>query len=176
VSARRHQVLVLKDDGLPAGTISKWEWNAAVDLTACSYYEYRLRLCHTTLSALTDTFANNYAGNTPVTVYSRNPATIGAVSANSWFGFPFDTPFDYDGQRNLVVEVWWVNDNNGGGNTQWNFPVNGRCCFSYIVNGNPINGYPDKGFASYFLHYMRATISPSAVAPTSLGRVKSMYH
>lgn len=166
---------MLKSDGLPAGTITKWEWNAAVNLTPCSYYDYRLTLCHTSLSALTDTFVSNYDGNTPVTVYSRNPATTSAVPADSWFGFDFDTPFEYDGRRNLVVEVWWEEDNNGGGNTQWNFPVNGRCCFSYIVNGNPQSGYPNKGYVSYFLHYMRATITPSAVAPTSLGRVRAVF-
>jgi hypothetical protein len=26
-----------------------------------------------------------------------------------------------------------------------------------------------------FLHYMRMTVSPTAVAPTSLGRVKAVY-
>lgn len=166
---------MLKEDGLPGGTITKWEWNAAVNLTACSYYNYRLTLCHTELSSLTANYAANYGGNTPATVYSRNPATTSAVPANGWFGFPFDTPFDYDGRRNLVVEVWWEQDNNGGGNTQWNYPVAGRCCFSYIVNGSPVNGYPTTGYVSYFLHYMRVTVTPSAVAPTSLGRVKAAF-
>jgi hypothetical protein len=167
--------LVLQSDGLPAGTVTRWEWNAARDLLAGSFYNFKLTLCHTSLAALTESYVGNYDGHTPVTVYDRNPATISAVPSNNWFGFDFDTPFVYNGSDNLVVEVWWEEDSNGGGNTQWNFPVNGRCCFSYIVNGNPVNGYPDRGSASYFMHYMRATVSPSAVAPTSLGRVRALY-
>ena len=166
---------MLKADGLPAGTITKWEWNAARDLLAGGFYNFKLTLCHTSLGALTDTYVENYDGHTPVTVYSRNPVTIPAVPANQWFGFAFDEPFAYNGRDNLVVEVWWVNDTNGGGNTQWNFPVAGRCCFSYIVSGNPLNGYPDKGLVSYFMHYMRATVSPAAVERSSFGRVRALF-
>ena len=166
---------MLKADGLPAGTITKWEWNAARDLLAGGFYNFKLTLCHTSLAALTDTYVENYDGHTPVTVYSRNPVTIPAVPANQWFGFAFDEPFAYNGRDNLVVEVWWVNDTNGGGNTQWNFPVAGRCCFSYIVNGNPQSGYPDKGRVSYFMHYMRATVSPTAVERSSFGRVRALF-
>ena len=165
---------MLKSDGLPAGTIIKWEWNAALDLRAGSFYNFKLTLCHTSLTALADTYVKNYDGNTPVTAYSRNPVTIPAVPANQWFGFDFDKPFAYNGRDNLVVEVWWVNDTNGGGNTQWNFPVDGRCCFSYIVNGNPQSGYPDKGRVSHFLHYMRATVSPTGVEASSLGMVRAL--
>jgi hypothetical protein len=53
--------------------------------------------------------------------------------------------------------------------------MTGRYVYSYIKGSTPYYGYPDKGQVTNYLHYMRITISASAVAPTSLGRVRAIY-
>jgi len=105
-------------------------------------------------------------------VYYRDPAYI-AATAYQWFGFDFDTPFAYNGADNLLFEVWWEGDNDGYAYTYWTTKT-GRYVYSYIKGTTPYNGYPDKGEVVDYLHYMRITVSPNAVAPTSLGRVKAL--
>jgi hypothetical protein len=67
-----------------------------------------------------------------------------------------------------------VGDDNGYAYTYWT-PETGRYVYSYIKGSTAYNGYPDKGLVVNYLHYMRITISGSAVAPTSLGRVRAIY-
>jgi len=170
------QDLVMQTDALPAGRVTKWEWyGVGTSVTPGQYYQFRLRLCHTSRTALTQIYADNYAGNTPVRVFYRNPVNFNP-KLNDWFGFTFDTPFDYDGQGNLIVEVWWV----GAGNeatayTDWGRDFLGRAVVSFVTNGNPECGYPDAGRVQDYVHYMRITMTGVAVAPTSLGRVKALY-
>ena len=167
----RHQALVLKSDGLPAGVISAWEWESWSVIELCRYKSFKVKLCHTPLTKLTDTFATNYGGKTPVKVLDKAPFSFGPITSVRWFGFDFDTPFEYNGRDNLVVEVWWVTVNQGGGCVQWNLPENGRCCWA----NDDSPGYPNRGKVYTYRYHMRITMSPAAVAPTSLGRVKSMY-
>ena len=105
---------------------------------------------------------------TPRAPSSRLPTTR--------FGFELSPTFAYDGTNNLIVEVWWEGDDDRGG---YVFTADVReqlrCLLSSIKNGVPLNGYPDGGLACNWLHYMRLTLSPDAVAPTSLGRVKALY-
>ncbi len=157
-----------------AGDVTRVDWNASAAVTGAGFGDAEITLCETSLGELSTSFAGNYGGNTPALIYSNSWLVI-TTTGDQWFGFDFAKPFAYNGRDNLVVEVWWVDDTNGGGNTQWNFPVSGRCCFSYIVNGNPQNGYPDKGLVSYFMHYMRATVSPTAVERSSFGRVRALF-
>jgi hypothetical protein len=122
---------------------------------------------------LTDTYADNYDGKTPVQVFYRENCHI-AANPYQWFGFQFDRPFAYNGADNLLFEVWWEGDDDGWAYTYW-ARATGRYVCSYIKGTTPLYGYPDKGEIHDFLHHMRITISPIAVAPTSLGRVKSTY-
>ena len=132
-----------------------------------------MKCCHTSKTALTDTYANNYDGKTPVQVFYRESYRI-AATPYQWFGIPFDAPFAYNGTDNLLFEVWWEGDNDGYAYTYWARST-GRYVYSYIKGSTPYNGYPDKGLVTDYLHNMRITISPNAVAPTSLGRVKSLH-
>ena len=106
----RHQVLVLASE-LP-GRASFTE----VDLLCASptydsgiFYDYRLLACHTSLSELTDTYATNYDGNEPDTVTSTSMLELGWVN-NQWGRLPFDTPFEYNGLDNLLLEFRWNGD------------------------------------------------------------------
>jgi len=134
---------------------------------------FRVRLCHTGLAALTSSYEGNYDGHTPVQVFYE-ASLFQYPPQNSWFGYELQTPFAYDGTHNLIVEVWW----DGGGSAAtgtWQGPATGRFAYSYVLNGNPVYGYPNEGLVGDTLHYMRLTIEPSAVENTSLGRVKTLY-
>jgi hypothetical protein len=136
---------------------------------------FSVKLCHTSLNALTTPFAANYDGRTPVTVFSANPVTIN-VPADTWFGWPCGPPFDYNGSDNLLVEVWWEGGNTGGPNC-WTSAVTGskRSVVASKVNGVPQNGYPNGGLVTDYSFYMRITLEDIGVAPSSLGRVKALY-
>lgn len=165
-------MLVLKTDAVPAGNVTKWEWYASPTQRPGNFYKFRFKCCHTSRTTLSDTYVNNYDGKTPVQVYYRETCNISAT-ANQWFGFNFDTPFAYNGDDNLLFEVWWEGDDNGYAYTYWT-PMTGRYVYSYIKGTTPYNGYPDKGLVTNYLHYMRITVTSNDVAPTSLGRVRAM--
>ncbi len=134
--------------------------------------DFRIKLCLTGRTTLTGNYQDNYDGHTPAEVYF-NASQPMYPPANSFFGFDLDTPFTYDGNHNLIVEVTWQGGYAAIG-TWWG-PAAGRHCYSYILNGNPVGGYPDAGMLTDNLHYMRVTVNNIGVAPTSLGRIKSLY-
>ncbi len=126
-----------------------------------------MRLCHTPLSALTENFQQNYGGNTPVLVASADPYLITAGS-DQWFGVNCAPTFAYNNQNNLIVEVRWKN-------TQTETEVD---CWSWDSGTNRLLIYKDynaeTGQLSSKIDRLRITYDDSAVAPTSLGRVKAM--
>jgi len=65
-----------------------------------------VKLCHTTLTALTTSFSGNYGGNTPVWVYHGN-LYRGCAAAGVYDTLDLTTPFSYNGTSNLIVEVLW---------------------------------------------------------------------
>jgi hypothetical protein len=121
-------------------------------------------VCHTSLSQLTTNFETNYDGNTPVTTYSRSEQRIFAERGD-WFGWTFDTEFAYDGQHNLIIEVYW-----NGSDQQ------GQTC-TYATGGTSRGLYDVNGTLSRvnYWHHMRITVACVAVEPTSLGRVRALY-
>jgi hypothetical protein len=164
VDALRSQDLVLSTDALPGGTIKKWEWFASATVTPGTFNNFKIKLCHTSRSALSRDFAANYDGNTPAEVYSRAVQAVGPTPY-TWFGFAFDADFEYNGKKNLIYEVSWNGDSGGNAYTYWS-PGTARCIVSQ--NGAAANLYN-------YIHYMRITLEPSAVSPTSVGRVKALF-
>ncbi len=169
---------MLKTDAIPAGTVTRWEWYAAMGTGStlkAVLSDFSVKLCHTSLNALTTPFQANYDGKTPVTVFSANPVTINAP-ANTWFGFDLNPTFAYNGGDNLLVETWWDGGNNGGPNCWMKYVLGSkRACIASKVNGVPQNGYPNGGAAEGYNMYMRITMGGAAVGSSSLGRVKAMY-
>lgn len=101
---------------------------------------------------------------------------MGAAASGAWVPFTFDTPFEYNGTENLVVEVWWDGDNGAGGPARYGNAGGGnRQLYSGKLNGNPYGGYPNSGYTSQYMHYMRITLAPAAVGGSSLGRVKALF-
>lgn len=143
-----------------------WEWYPYTG-TSGTYYNFKLRCCHTGRTTLTTNFTTNYDGNTPVEVYNRSAQYI-PVTPYVWFGFTFDTPFSYNGKDGLIMEVDWNTDSGGYAYCRAS-SVTARFAYSYNNYGPYVQNY---------LHYQRITVAPSGVgvAPTSLGRVKSLFH
>jgi hypothetical protein len=174
--AMRLMEVVRKGDGLVAGDVKRWEWwGGEVDPVTGKFYKFKLRLCHTSRTELAPPFSANYEGRTPTTVFSADPANI-SMEIREWFGFDCKPAFKYNGKDNLLVEVWWEGDDDGGGQvfTAW-VPGQLRSLDAYRKNGVSYKGYPDQGESFNWLHFMRITLEPDAVWPTSLGRVKAVY-
>lgn len=159
----RTQDLVLQSDVVPGGTIKKWEWRCYTSESG-TYNNFSIKLCHTTRTALARNFAANFDGNTPVEVYRKSVETLNPA-ARTWFGFNFQTDFEYDGRRNFLIDVSWAGDSGGTAYTYWS-PATARCVYNY--NGGDI-------YLANYIHYMRITVEPNAVTPTSFGRVKTIF-
>lgn len=174
--AMRCLEVVRKTDGLRAGDVKRWEWSAGeTEEVTGKFSRFELRLCHTSRAEAAPPFSANYEGRTPTTVFAADPATI-SMQIREWFGFDCRPPFRYDGEHNLLVEVAWEGDDDGGGLVfTADVPAQQRCLLAYRQNGNPEHGYPDEGKPFNWLHFMRITLSPIAVEATSWGRVKALY-
>jgi hypothetical protein len=170
VNAVRCQDLVLASelwpwDAAPVNYITNWEWYAAPTVSPGTFNNFTIKLCHTTRTTLTADFNANYAGAKPATVYSR-PSQYINTEAGKWFGFRFDSQFQYYFSGNLIVEVEWRGDTGGYAYTYWS-AMTARCVFSYNGGAPTVRDY---------IHYMRVTILMiPGVEPTSLGRVKALY-
>jgi len=70
------------------------------------FYNVRVNLCHTGITALGDTFAKNYGGNQPVEVLNEDTLAVGRAS--DWYYFPCS--FVYNNTDNLLFEVMWRGD------------------------------------------------------------------
>lgn len=73
------------------------------------FYEAAILLCHTTVGELSTSFEANYAGFTPVEVWSADTLSID-WSAPGWNGQDFQAPFEYDGTHNLIIEYRYMGE------------------------------------------------------------------
>jgi len=134
-----------------------------------TYQNGDVLLCHTTLSAITNTYATNYGGFTPVNIFSgviSIPAGAGGVFFTVVGGI---SNFTYNNVNNLLIEVSWSSGTSG--TNFMNCTSSGQPGRLYAQSKSPATGTIGAGYG----HIARITIRPSAVAPTSLGRVKSLY-
>jgi hypothetical protein len=97
--------------------------SAATTFTAT--YTVNVKLGHTSLAALTDTFADNFNRGTPVSMATAATFTVPAgVSPGTPIWFPLDGVFTYNGTDNLIVDIevttanstttWWTTDRIAG--------------------------------------------------------------
>ena len=90
--------------------MTKIEWQANAAVTDARFFDLELKLCHTPLDELTDRYQDNYGGNTPELVAEADPLSVTA-GVDEWFAVPGMTPYYYDGEQNLLVEIRWRTDN-----------------------------------------------------------------
>jgi fibronectin type 3 domain-containing protein len=107
----RMQFLVPVEDIARAGTIDTLAmW---IQSGRAIYQNVTVSLSHTNAAALGATFAENRsAATSPVTVFGPATTDLSVAAAGSPQAFPLSTSFDYDGVRNLLVEMSWSGDDN----------------------------------------------------------------
>ncbi len=151
-----------------AGDITRVEWNASAAVTGAGFGDVEITLCETSLSELTTSFRGNYGGNTPALIYSNSWLVV-TTSGDQWFGFDCAKPFPYGGSKNLVVEMRWRRDSELTV-PSWHFdtkPAFRNCSVGTYA--------AEEGKLGTWCSRHRFTYTAAAVAPTSLGRVKSLY-
>ncbi|NIT37098.1 MAG: hypothetical protein GTN49_11475 [candidate division Zixibacteria bacterium] len=173
-SAFRWQTMWFQTELREAGPVIKIEWQmrSASGGQGGTYRNCDILLCITSLWAVTSTFANNYAGNTPVNVF-KGTYVLPASSANQWVTIVEPKNFTYNNTGNLLIEVSWQ-----GATAGTNF-------FKYRSTSTP----PSPGrvwntksktattgtVSARYHQYGRITIGYVGVEATSLGRVKSLF-
>jgi hypothetical protein len=163
----RFQCLWFQSDIAYAGYIQAIHWNRGTYTTSGTYNDVRVWLCHTTQTALEATFDNNYTGKTPVQVMNKSTFTMRA--GPDWVDFGIDPDkFNYNNSDNLLMEVRWNGD---GGVTDYcarSAQANSRV---YASDHTATTGSVQNNGQCIRLYISTMT----GVAPTSLGRVKTLF-
>ena len=156
-SGRKIQLLYTAAEISGTGIITGIAFPVSGPTTATSAI-VTVKLGHTSLSALTTTFAANFNSGTPVTVANAQTFTIPAGVPNGdyvWFPLP-DGAFNYDGIHNLVVEIEvsaltghtdWLHNSSSGTDTgiYGNFGAltgnlrNNQCLIKFRFAGGPVD-------------------------------------
>ena len=169
-AAMRWQTIWDKSNITEAGAVSKVELISYTGgiRTPSTFTGCKILLSHTTLTHVTTNFVANYGGQTPVTVFSGTKV-IPAMGGSTWFTIVEPTNFTYNRTYNLLIEVSWTS----GSGSRSDFQINSRGSHGRIwaynataSSGSVTTNYDQRG---------RITIGYVGVAPTSLGRVKSIF-
>ncbi len=163
----RFQTLIDKAQINYAGKINQVEFYNYWVRTG-TFNAYKLILCHSGTS-LSTTFATNYKG-TPVTVATLSSFTI--PSPQAWYGLGMTTTtFDYNNSDGLLIEIQWLGDNGQG--VPCYTGARGAGNHRIWLYNNPTG---PVGTGDTLTYYTRLSFGAfTAVAPTSLGRVKALY-
>lgn len=94
-------------------TIGEVSWQrAGTSGSPQGYYNtFRIYMGHADTDELSDTFEDNYVPGSRTLVYSTATQTMSA-DPDQWMTIQLDTPFEYDGTRDLIVEISWVGGSN----------------------------------------------------------------
>ncbi|MEE8639166.1 MAG: hypothetical protein V3T41_02025 [bacterium] len=128
-----------------------------------------IKLCHTAVAAISSTFATNYGGNTPVTCFSGTKVVPNVSNGTWWTVMSGSSLFDYNNTNNLLYEVSWTA--RSGGPNYINHTRSGQTGRVWAASATATTGSITVGYGTL----ARITIVPTGVAPTSLGRVKSIF-
>jgi hypothetical protein len=104
----RYQVVVLDTEIGDAIEISSISWKrfpSPDDQGSFNDLKVYLGLCAS--DDLVAAFDDNYISGTKTLVLSESSYTTSVVGINEWFEIPFTTPFWYNGQDNLIIEIEW---------------------------------------------------------------------
>jgi hypothetical protein len=166
----RFQTIWLSSQIGESGLVTKLEhqdWSN--NSTGGTFTGCLVKLCHTGLTAITSNFANNYGGNTPITCLSATVVVPNVNNGDWWTVFSSSTAFTYSTARNLLYEVSWTG--RSGGPNYINHTSSGQTGRVWANSATATTGSITAGYGTI----ARITIEPTGVAPTSLGRVKSIY-
>jgi hypothetical protein len=100
------QRLFLASDINGAGPITGIAMRTGDNPTDAQSYTVNIKLGYTTLSALTDTFANNLNSGSPVSVASNLTFNVPAgVPRGEYIWLPLSDTFNYNGTDNLILDI-----------------------------------------------------------------------
>ena len=120
---------------------------------------------YTQLDQLTTSFEYNYTPGTKTKVFDHADVQTGGGTPDSWFTLQLDTPFEYDGQSNLLIDIETVDCNTiyvWGWNTGSN-----RNVHTYISGAS--TGTVLETIPHLQLH------GPLELATTTFGRIKTLF-
>ena len=104
----RYQVVVLASDMGNAMNIDSFSWKRAISgEPQGTFQDMKIYMGLCSSDELVSAFNANYIGGTRIEVMSGSPYTSQTVGPNEWFEFVFDTPYWYNGQDNLLIEIEW---------------------------------------------------------------------
>lgn len=173
MSQMRWQTMWFQTELTEPGLVSKIEWQVYDSIAAAGgvFTNCDILLCHTNLTALTSNYVSNYGGKTPVNVFSGT-YTLAAAAAGTWVTIIEPSTFTYNNSDNLLIEVSWSSST--GGNNYFKYRSTGTAFPGRVYNTSSKTAETGTLQTTYH-QYGRITITPTGVAPTSLGRIKSLY-
>ncbi len=163
----RYQVVVLDTEINDAIEISGISWKrfpSPDDQATFSDLSVYLGLCAS--DNLVPTFDDNFISGTRTLVFSEASYTTDVVAINEWFEIPFTTPFWYNGQDNLLIEINW---SAGDGSLYSWSALPGGIRRIYGAYGSTTSLVQDDNFPTIQLH---GTLS---LENSTFGRIKAAF-
>jgi hypothetical protein len=150
------------------GYINKVEFMRSSSATG-TFNSVRAYFGHSTKTALELNFADNYL-DTPVQVLDARSKTVSGSSGQWWdLGITADT-FMYNNANNLIMEIRW-RGSTGVNCYCWRGSGEQKRMWAFDDAAAKAVARPDDQ-----IQYLRLTFAnATGVAPTSLGRVKSLF-
>lgn len=149
-----------------SGRINEFELQK-YDANSASFSNVRFYLYLTNRSTLTTNFTTNYSGRTPVLVGSFSSYNV--PGASGYYPIPMSTTFNYNNAYNLILEIRWSPPYSGSNCALQTGSKPGFRCWANTPSAS-------TGTVDAVAYNARISLDYyTAVAPTSLGRIKTLY-
>lgn len=126
--------------------------------------EIYVGLCNT--DVLGNTYADNFIAGTRTLVLSSSYYSTGTVAVGEWYDFELDTPYWYNGQDNLLIEVIWPSGTGSLYSYAWPSNENRSCFGAY--------GSTSGGFQTRIPHLrLNGTLE---LSNTTFGAIKATFN
>ncbi|MCP4646684.1 MAG: hypothetical protein GY852_02970 [bacterium] len=99
-----------------------------------SYNDFNIYLGYTSLEMLSTEFADNFIPQSRTLVHHNDPQPISA-EPDEWFTIELDSPFWYNGQDNLILEITWSTGTGNPSTYEFNTPMTPVCLKSADPQG-----------------------------------------
>jgi len=164
----RYQVVVLADEINSDITIESFSWIRAVGGDPVGIFEdMKIHMGVTENNELTVVYEDNYTPGTRVLVFDGAPSCmLQADNTNDWFDITLDTPYWYDGQNNLVIEIEWKSGEGSLYTWHWDSDTSRRVIGAY--------GASSGDYVDYDVPNLRLNGTLS-LENSTWGRIKAAY-
>jgi len=163
----RYQVVVLASDIGDAMGIESISWKRSVGGDPeGTFKDFKVYMGLCASDDLSVEYDSNWMSGTKLLVLESSSYTNGATNPNDWFDMTLDTPYWYNGEDNLLIEMEWSTGN--GSLYTWHWNGGGARCVigSY---GNSTGDYTESMVPHLKLN---GTLS---LESTTFGAVKAAF-